>query len=84
MMVSGVLRLNISAFYKLKWFMTDQLSRLQTTSLSVREVWGSIPGPFKSDAVSSALRCFFGAVLPLRKAAEVDPATRFGVIPRVS
>ena len=27
-----------------------------TTSLSVREVWGSVPGPVKSDTVSPTAR----------------------------
>ena len=33
------------------------------TLLSLRGVRGSISGSVKSDAVSSPLRCFFGAVL---------------------
>ena len=57
-----------------------------SASLSVRKIWGSIPGPFKSDAVSltarqrcdaSSERCFLGA--KLRKlAAPLD--AHFGVI----
>ena len=40
------------------------------TPLTLREVWGSIPGPVKSDAVSPLLRCFVGALIAV---AEMEP-----------
>ena len=47
---------------------------------------GSSPGSVKSDTVANGsplLRHFFGTVLPRHLAAEMGPATRFGVEPRV-
>ena len=35
-------------------------------AILVREVWGSIPRPVRSDTVSPPLQCHFGAVLPRR------------------
>ena len=62
-----------------------------TTSLSVREIWGSRPGPVNSDTVSLATRrrCFissnFKAVLPglgaKRRKWAPPLVTRFGGIP---
>ena len=49
-------------------------------TLSVREVWGSIPGPVKLHSVandSPPLQRFFGAVMPRREAAEMSSATRY-------
>ena len=46
------------------------------TTLSVREVWGSVPGLIKSDPVSPTMRRFFVAVLPRRYTGVMDPATR--------
>ena len=42
------------------------VSSVAKRTLSVREVWGSIPGPVKSANDSPPLRRFFGAVLPRR------------------
>ena len=57
-----------------------RLATLLSSLLSVREVWGSIPEPVQSNSVSYSsplLRRFFGAVLPRRLAAEMDPSTRY-------
>ena len=43
----------------------NPVSSVIKTLLSVREVWGSNPGPVKSDTVLPPLRRFFGAVLPM-------------------
>ena len=70
---------------------TRQLAQFLSTTLSLREVRGSIPVPIKSDTVpptarqSSPLRRFFGAVLPGAKPRRWAPplVTRFGVMPQV-
>ena len=65
------------------------VSSVAKRTLSVREVWGSIPGPVKSDTVSPTTRhrcdvsselCSPGAK-PRRWAPQL--VTRFGVIQRV-
>ena len=52
-------------------------------SLSMRQVWGSIPGSVKSNTVSPTSRhrydIFFAAVLPKRNDAETGPATRYAL-----
>ena len=58
---------------------TGLLALLLMTSLSVREVWGSIPGLIKSDQAPSPLRPCFGAVLPRRQVAEMDLVARFSL-----
>ena len=67
------------------------LDLVVTTSLSMREVWGSRPGPVKSDIVSSGTRhrgCFLRTsklsclIAQRRKRAPLF-VTRFGGIPRV-
>ena len=68
---------------------TARLAQLSTTSLSVREVWGSIPGPVKSDTVSPTARhrCDVSSELcsPGAKPRRWVPSlvTRFGVILRM-
>ena len=45
-----------------------------TTSISVREVRGSIPGPVKSDTVSQTTRHHWDvSVLPRREVTEMGP-----------
>ena len=54
-------------------FLFSRLAMLSKTSLSVREIWGSVLGPVRSGTVSPTsppLRCFFGTMLPRRKAEE--------------
>ena len=67
----------------------DRLAQLFTTLLSVRDVFGSILGPLKSDTVSPTARhrCDVSSELccPGVKLRRWTPplVTRFGVIPRV-
>ena len=67
------------------YLITGLFAQLLKTSLSVLDVWGSIPGPVKLDAVSPPLRCYFGAVLcgakPRRRAPPL--VTRLGVIQQI-
>ena len=51
------------------------LDLVVTTSLSVREVWGSRPGPVKSD--TGLFSSNFETELPGRSAAETGPAIRY-------
>ena len=65
--------INVSSTLLYRPKVNRRISSVVTHTLSVREVWGSIPGPVKLDTV----RRFFGAVLPRRKAAEMEPTTGF-------
>ena len=66
-----------------------RLAQLLSTLLSLREVWGSIPGPVKFDTVSPTARhrcdVFLELCHPGAKPRRWTPplVTRFGIIPRV-
>ena len=55
----------------------NRLVQLLSTSLLVREVWGSIPGSVKSDTASSTTRYHCDVCVVQTLGVEMGPATQY-------